>query len=319
MVIDPDGRDPFTVAVIIGAVIGAYSGYQTGKAAGATGWGLVGYTLAGAGIGAATAGIGSYVGGAAATGLGLSANATTFWGAVGYGAVSGAVGGVVGGGLAGGFFSLLGGGNFWEGAASGAAWGGGLGAVGGAISGGIGFRIRTVQAARKMLIKGQNPNSPVEMTNESLTNFVKSHEELNALYEKANNPTLIAGQPSNEYVLSSDGYFTKGDGNMVGGTTSVTDGTIRVAPKVFQKAVRLYMTVGHELHHSMHIRNGVYGIWTATGGSDFARNMSETVAHKWAWQLGKRIGMTGINSSMFHHHNNLLPQLHRIKLNFLRP
>ncbi len=188
-----------------------------------------------------------------------------------------------------------------------------------------------MQAARRALIaQGYDPNKAVTMTNEELLKFVQANEELNTLYQQGGKPELIAGTPSDSYTVNADGNFTlknvtvDANGNVaknpgVGGTTSLQDGTIRIAPSRFKKAIKLYMTTGHELHHAMHIRTGAYGIWTSIGGADFARNISETVAHKWGWQLGKKIGMVGVNGSLFRHHNALLPRLHRIKLNFLRP
>ncbi len=49
---DPDGNNPLAVAAVLGAVMGGIQGYMIGKANGATGWELFGYTMAGAGIGA---------------------------------------------------------------------------------------------------------------------------------------------------------------------------------------------------------------------------------------------------------------------------
>lgn len=51
---DPTGEfvDPVTLGIIIGAICGAYQGYQIGQANGASGWESVGYTLGGAIIGA---------------------------------------------------------------------------------------------------------------------------------------------------------------------------------------------------------------------------------------------------------------------------
>lgn len=55
---DPNGE---WVHLVIGAVIGGINGYITGKQAGLDGWALVGTTLAGSGVGLATAGVGSAV------------------------------------------------------------------------------------------------------------------------------------------------------------------------------------------------------------------------------------------------------------------
>jgi len=44
----PSGEFVWFIPVIIGAAIGAYSGWQIGKAQGATGWGMFGYIAGGA-------------------------------------------------------------------------------------------------------------------------------------------------------------------------------------------------------------------------------------------------------------------------------
>jgi RHS repeat-associated protein len=72
--IDPDGNDPLLVGAIVGGVIGGISGYQVGKAQGATGWNLFFYTIGGAAIGAASGIIGAQValsGGIASNTLGI--------------------------------------------------------------------------------------------------------------------------------------------------------------------------------------------------------------------------------------------------------
>lgn len=99
--VDPDGQ---WVQYIIGAGVGGFSGYQIGKAHGATGWKMAGYIFAGAGIGAATAGLGtSLLGGfstVATSGVSLGQSIAAY-GTVG--AISGAVGS--------GGFAILGGQN----------------------------------------------------------------------------------------------------------------------------------------------------------------------------------------------------------------
>jgi RHS repeat-associated protein len=144
---DPNGEIVWFVPVIIGAVIGAYSGgviandgqynpakwdYSSGKT-----WG---YMLGGAVIGAGSA----WAGGSVAVCIGQN---MAFAGA---GTVAGAVGGAVGGVISGGGFAALAGGNvfdgMWKGALSGLLGGavgsyigGGWGAfAGGATAGGVG-------------------------------------------------------------------------------------------------------------------------------------------------------------------------------------
>ena len=91
---DPSGE---FIQYIFGAIIGGFSGWQMGKAAGATGWKMFGYIMGGAGIGAATAGIGTAVTGA----IGATAS---FAGA---GVVAAATGGAVAGAASGLGFGVL--------------------------------------------------------------------------------------------------------------------------------------------------------------------------------------------------------------------
>ena len=166
--VDPDGE---WVNFVIGAVVGGIGGYSTGKALGKSGWDLFGYTIAGAGIGAATAGIGSAVTAATSATLGATGSilaggtvAGAFNGAamaglgggnIGQGALYGSIGGLAGstaslanvqgivpgalygagtGGLISGGTSSLSGGSFGDGFRSGAISGGILGGIGGGIA-----------------------------------------------------------------------------------------------------------------------------------------------------------------------------------------
>ncbi|KAA0990471.1 FG-GAP-like repeat-containing protein [Dyadobacter aurulentus] len=119
---DPDGN---FWNFVIGAAIGGFSGWQIGKDRGAKGWGMVGYIIGGAAIGAATAGIGDAVVGAFG-----SAATTSSAASMGVYAAAGAAAGA----FSGGSFAALGGGSWGEigrGALFGGLGGGALGAVGG--------------------------------------------------------------------------------------------------------------------------------------------------------------------------------------------
>ena len=94
MYTDPDGEFIFA-AIGIGLAIGAISGYTAGKAQGATGQDLLGYTLLGGFIGGATGIIGAGAGAGVAAGFAEGANLAAV------GATSGAVGGFAGGSLSG--------------------------------------------------------------------------------------------------------------------------------------------------------------------------------------------------------------------------
>jgi RHS repeat-associated protein len=166
--VDPDGQ---WVNFVIGAIVGGIGGYSTGKALGKSGWDLFAYTIAGAGIGAATAGVGSavtagtsatlgatgstLVGGTVAGAFNGAAMAGLAGGNIGQGALYGSIGGLAGstaslanvqgivpgalygagtGGLISGGISSLSGGSFGDGFRSGAISGGILGGIGGGIS-----------------------------------------------------------------------------------------------------------------------------------------------------------------------------------------
>jgi hypothetical protein len=130
----------FFIPIIIGALIGAYSGYKIGEAHGATGWKMFGYVLGGATIG----GVSGYLGGQVAAVLGNSINSAAG------GLIATGIGGATSGAISGSGFAAMSGGNifegFWKGAVTGFVGGsvgsyigGGIGAfVGGAVGGAVG-------------------------------------------------------------------------------------------------------------------------------------------------------------------------------------
>ena len=115
MYTDPDGQ---FIQYIFGALMGGFSGYQIGKAAGAKGWAMFGYIMGGAGIGALTAGIGTAI----STTIGTSMTAA---GASCAGWVGAMAGSTVSGAISGAAFTGLAGGNpldgLWKGALTGLA------------------------------------------------------------------------------------------------------------------------------------------------------------------------------------------------------
>ncbi len=119
--IDPDGE---FWNFVVGGIMGGFSGYQIGKAQGAKGWKMAGYIFAGAGIGVATAGIGSAVFNSfstvATSGVNLGQAALAY-------GTTGAVSGAFGGGA----FAGLAGQDVGRGAFNGFIWGG----LGGIASG----------------------------------------------------------------------------------------------------------------------------------------------------------------------------------------
>lgn len=84
---DPDGE---WAQYVIGAILGGVNGWQIGKAAGAKGWGMAGYIVGGAAIGALSGGVGAAIG--SSGGIMASTSAIVFSSAissVGFSALSG--------------------------------------------------------------------------------------------------------------------------------------------------------------------------------------------------------------------------------------
>lgn len=84
---DPDGE---WAQYVIGAILGGVNGWQIGKAAGAKGWGMAGYIVGGAAIGALSGGVGAAIG--SSGGILASTSAIVFSSAissVGFSALSG--------------------------------------------------------------------------------------------------------------------------------------------------------------------------------------------------------------------------------------
>jgi len=127
MYIDPNGE---FVEYIFGAIVGALSGYQMGKAAGAKGWAMAGFILGGAGIGAGTAGLGSY--------LTTAISTTTSFGSVGAGLAASAISGMVAGAASGLGFGILNASLTGQWSAGAIFKGMGVGALSGFVGGGLG-------------------------------------------------------------------------------------------------------------------------------------------------------------------------------------
>ncbi|MDT8411424.1 MAG: FG-GAP-like repeat-containing protein [Vicingaceae bacterium] len=120
---DPSGEIVW-MPIIIGAMIGAHTGYKIGEASGATGLSMAGHIISGVVLGGAAGSIGSAAGGAIA--------GANFAGASATGAL---VGGAASGAISGGGFTALSGGNVGQGMLYGAVAGGAGGFVGGAVGG----------------------------------------------------------------------------------------------------------------------------------------------------------------------------------------
>jgi RHS repeat-associated protein len=110
---------------VVGGILGGFSGYKIGKASGAHGWGLLGFTLGGAAIGTFTGGLAD----AAIASFGVASSGVSA-ASIGAYAAAGAITGAVSGAS---FAALAGGGAGDLGKA--ALWGGAIGGATGALNG----------------------------------------------------------------------------------------------------------------------------------------------------------------------------------------
>lgn len=104
--IDPDGELFWLIPVAIGAAMGGWTGYQIGKAHGATGWNMVGYIAGGAIIG----GVSGYAG-ATIYQSGLKAAIAAGSSGISASASAGMLSGMASGAISNGGFTALAGGN----------------------------------------------------------------------------------------------------------------------------------------------------------------------------------------------------------------
>jgi len=123
--VDPSG-EVVIAPILIGVAIGAYSGYQVGKAQGATGNDLFGYALLGGVVGGLAGGIG----------IGVSSSISAGIGSVSGGFVGTTIGGGVAGGINGFGMAAISGGNVGKGFINGAI----SGLVAGAVGAGLGVK-----------------------------------------------------------------------------------------------------------------------------------------------------------------------------------
>jgi RHS repeat-associated protein len=144
---DPTGEFAVFIPIIIGVAIGGYSGYQIGKAQGATGAELFGYAFMGGVVGGLAGGIGVGVAGSISAGIG----------GVGGGIIGTTIGGGVAGGINGFGMAAISGGNVGQGFVNGAISGLAAGAVGaglGAIAPGFSNASLAGRYAGKALYAG---------------------------------------------------------------------------------------------------------------------------------------------------------------------
>lgn len=187
--------------------------------------------------------------------------------------------------------------------------GGATGLVSGAIVGGVEYFGRVKDARQSLMTSGVDPNGSIEATDASLNKFVRQNTTLNELYEQAGYPKMSVATADNipsAYSLSPEGLLVSPDGNLAGGiasplykTRSIQTGSIRseitIAPRQFSKALKLYMTAGHELVHARDFYVGNIVNW----GNEFinrgftdnltalANYRSEISAHTWSYNTAK--------------------------------
>jgi hypothetical protein len=232
MGVDPDGQSVVLAAIAIGALIG---GHING-----TMYGMQGKNyLDGFWRGAIVGGVGGAFGAFAPIG-----------------ALPGAIYGAGSGAITGGLGAALNGGNVGKGALYGAAGG----AVIGGLSGGI--------QAHKL---GANPWSGYRAPHDMLANdiltdsFVEnkleySENKLNEFnkekFSSVNSKYKFSIKPPKNYTLNDNVFYNPKNERVVGATVSSiwkggSSGTIHMAPMAFHSPETMFITMGHELGHSI--------------------------------------------------------------------
>ena len=142
---DPDGE---FVHLIIGAIIGGYTGYKIGKANGATGWSMFGYIAGGAAIGTLAGHVGASV-----FAYGMTAGSTAGMSSISTAFNAGMISGIASGAISGGGYTALAGGSVLDilgGITHGAVIGGFSGAAGAAAFQGMNNLLnKTIQIGSK--------------------------------------------------------------------------------------------------------------------------------------------------------------------------
>jgi RHS repeat-associated protein len=342
--VDPDGQ---WVNFVIGAIVGGIGGYTTGKALGKSGWSLFGYTIAGAGIGAVTAGIGSAVSAGTSATLGATGStlvggtvAGAFNGAamaglgngnIGQGAMYGAIGGFAGstaslanvngiipgaaygagtGGLISGGMNSLNGGSFGDGFKS--------GVISGAIFGGIGGGISAAQSKyeRNLLTGGYTRFGKISALKDasigSGVNDIFIHK-MNGV--NAETRPVVNGQ---EMLIS--------DGLKVGAGAGTKSNIHFRSGKSLRSMIK---TLNHELVHVNDIYSGqIYSdymdarIFMASTSGKVSHTHAALIAVNYsevrAWNVNIAYGQSGAIATQQSYYQQIL-NIYEIHFNFFYP
>jgi RHS repeat-associated protein len=314
MGVDPDGEF-FWMPIIAGALMGGVMGAAQADMNGGN-W-LEGF-LKGAFIGAVSGALGQV-------------QITGVLPGIAYGASTGAA---VGAGQAILFDSDVG-----EGALYGAAFGGFFGGISGGMN---------AHAKGKNILTGGYTKADKNFARTALMNNIYGIKADDVLYpSEFNIDRVVYGSPELQ-SLSQDSGFPKmqvartgnlpagntldgalirdRSGNLVGGLTNplgpngkcngCLNAEIFVAPKRFDKAYKLFLTLGHELGHAKDFAVGNVARWNtlfANAGfmnsNELANYRSEVSAHTWSynWARQFRSGSASHYRNMINHYRGLLP------------
>jgi RHS repeat-associated protein len=296
--IDQDGESFLLLAVIVGTIVGGLSGGFYSLSQNKSFW-ADGNVFKGAVIGAATALIGVGVGGAVSGSLGFGG----FFG----GAVSGAAGGGAAGFVGGAANAWwMQGANFGQGLAAGLI-GGGIGLASGAIFGGFSRGIAAKKGGYDFW-NGKNINTfnlntdfagDIDPNYNARNDTKYLKQRMLEEYGVSEGPMLkrISADGVNGYKVTTNGYYLDPKTNLVAGGLNVRldDGRslLHVAPNYVRGDLVAFRAVaGHELIHAYHNYNFV---------GAFNSLYSETIAHKYTYNVYLNYGYTNLASRQFEH------------------
>jgi hypothetical protein len=157
-----------------------------------------------------------------------------------------------------------------------------MGGVTGGLTGALSYGASTHLMLRDFQASGTQPGQSIEASQASLDNFIDKHERLLEMQDKAENPDVLLATKKNTTgdlrLNEQTGLIEKTRGGKTIPALGVTTGdlnnpiklangaegyrsTIRIAPKAFQTARKLYFTIGHELTHAFQFSSGLAYKW----------------------------------------------------------
>lgn len=162
----------------------------------------------------------------------------------------------------------------------------------------LNFMLRVKELLKQVILIPKNLLKLAKKTSKA----IKNSEELQKLHKAVGNSDVRITTPENLKAVGSrrigviDGsMYDLKDGQMSAGYTGViqrsgfktSDGSIGfrtyniISRSAFASAEKLFLTLGHELTHSIHYFSGEYVRWGNSQNSDDAHNMSEKAAYAW--------------------------------------